>query len=198
MASNKTQVAKEPATDSKYVSRVRERYNKEVVPYLMKHFNYKNVNQVPKLVKITVNGGLGDVKDNPKSIQLVRQELAQITGQRPVLTTAKKSVANFKVRLGMNVGVKVTLRGERMYDFFDKLVSIALPRVRDFKGVPTKSFDGRGNYAMGIKEQLIFPEIQYDQVEKIRGFDICFVTTANTDEEARELLQALGMPFKAQ
>jgi len=198
MASTKTQVAKEPATDSKYVSRVRERYNKEVVPYLMKHFNYKNVNEVPKLVKITVNGGLGDVKDNPKSIQLVRQELAQITGQRPVLTTAKKSVANFKVRLGMNVGVKVTLRSDRMYDFFDKLVSIALPRVRDFKGVPTKSFDGRGNYAMGIKEQLIFPEIQYDQVEKIRGFDICFVTTAKTDEEARELLQALGMPFKAQ
>ena len=198
MASTKTQVAKEPATDSKYVSRVRDRYVKEVVPYLMKHFNYKNVNQVPKLVKITVNGGLGDVKDNPKSIQLVRQELAQITGQRPVLTTAKKSVANFKVRIGMNVGVKVTLRGDRMYDFFDKLVSIALPRVRDFKGVPTKSFDGRGNYAMGIKEQLIFPEIQYDQVEKIRGFDICFVTTANTDEEARELLQALGMPFKAQ
>lgn len=198
MASEKTQVAKEPATDSKYVSRVRERYAKEVVPYLMKRFNYKNVNQVPKLVKITVNGGLGDVKDNPKSIQLVRQELAQITGQRPVLTTAKKSVANFKVRIGMNVGVKVTLRGDRMYDFFDKLVSIALPRVRDFKGVPTKSFDGRGNYAMGIKEQLIFPEIQYDQIEKIRGFDICFVTTAKTDEEARELLLALGMPFKAQ
>jgi len=198
MATKKTQVANEPATDSKYVSRVRERYNKEVVPYLMKHFNYKNVNQVPKLVKITVNGGLGDVKDNPKSIQLVRQELGQITGQRPVLTNAKKSVANFKVRLGMTVGLKVTLRGDRMYDFFDKLVSIALPRVRDFKGVPTKSFDGRGNYAMGIKEQLIFPEIQYDQVEKIRGFDICFVTTANTDEEARELLLALGMPFKAQ
>jgi len=198
MATKKTQVANEPATDSKYVSRVRERYNKEVVPYLMKHFNYKNVNQVPKLVKITVNGGLGDVKDNPKSIQLVRQELGQITGQRPVLTNAKKSVANFKVRLGMTVGLKVTLRGDRMYDFFDKLVSIALPRVRDFKGVPTKSFDGRGNYAMGIKEQLIFPEIQYDKVEKIRGFDICFVTTAKTDEEARELLQALGMPFKAQ
>ena len=198
MATKKTQVANEPATDSKYVSRVRERYNKEVVPYLMKRFNYKNVNQVPKLVKITVNGGLGDVKDNPKSIQLVRQELGQITGQRPVLTNAKKSVANFKVRIGMTVGLKVTLRGDRMYDFFDKLVSIALPRVRDFKGVPTKSFDGRGNYAMGIKEQLIFPEIQYDQVEKIRGFDICFVTTANTDEEARELLQALGMPFKAQ
>lgn len=193
----KTQVAKEAATDSKYISRVRERYLKEVVPYLMKRFNYKNVNQVPKLVKITVNGGLGDVKDNAKSVQQVRQELALIAGQRPVLTTAKKSVANFKVRAGMQVGVKVTLRNDRMYDFFDKLVSIALPRVRDFKGVPSKSFDGRGNYAMGVKEQLIFPEIQYDQVEKIRGFDICFVTTANTDEEARELLAALGMPFKA-
>lgn len=197
MASSKTQVAKAPATDSKYVSRVRTRYQNEVVPYLMKHFNYKNVNQVPKLVKITINGGLGDIKDNAKSIQQVQKELAQIAGQKPVLTTAKKSVANFKVRIGMNVGVKVTLRGNRMYDFFDKLVSVALPRVRDFKGVPSKSFDGRGNYAMGVKEQLIFPEIQYDQVEKIRGFDICFVTTANTDEEARELLKALGMPFKA-
>lgn len=196
MAGKKTQVAKEAATE-KYVSRVREMYNKEVIPYLMKHFNYKNVNQVPKLVKITINGGLGDIKDNAKSIQLVQQELAQIAGQKPVLTTAKKSVANFKVRVGMNVGVKVTLRGERMYEFFDKLVSIALPRVRDFRGVPSKSFDGRGNYAMGVKEQLIFPEIQYDQVDKVRGFDICFVTTAKTDEEARELLKAMGMPFKA-
>lgn len=196
MAKN-DQVAKAAATDSKYVSRVKTRYDQEVVPYLMKHFNYKNVNQVPRLVKITINGGLGDIKDNAKSIQLVQKELAQISGQKPVLTTAKKSVANFKVRMGMNVGIKVTLRANRMYDFFDKLVSIALPRVRDFKGVPSKSFDGRGNYAMGVKEQLIFPEIQYDQVEKIRGFDICFVTTANTDEEARELLKALGMPFKA-
>lgn len=198
MAEKETQVAKEAATDSKYVSRVRTKYVEEVVPYLMKRFNYKNVNQVPKLVKITLNGGLGDVKDNAKSVQLVQQELAAIAGQKPVLTTAKKSVANFKVRQGMNVGIKVTLRGDKMYDFFDKLVSIALPRVRDFKGVPTKSFDGRGNYAMGVKEQLIFPEIQYDQVEKVRGFDICFVTTANTDEEARELLRALGMPFKAE
>ena len=194
----KIQVAKASATDSKYVSRMKTKYVQEVVPYLVKRFNYKNVNQVPKLVKITINGGLGDVKDNAKSVQLVQQELTQIAGQKPVLTTAKKSVANFKVRQGMNVGVKVTLRGNRMYDFFDKLVSIALPRVRDFKGVPSKSFDGRGNYAMGVKEQLIFPEIQYDQVEKIRGFDICFVTTANTDEEARELLKALGMPFKAE
>ena len=198
MAEKKTQVANETATDSKYVSRVRTKYTQEVVPALIKHFNYKNINQVPKLVKITINGGLGDVKDNAKSVQVVQQELMQIAGQKPVLTTAKKSVANFKVRQGMNVGVKVTLRGDRMYDFFDKLISIALPRVRDFKGVPTKSFDGRGNYAMGVKEQLIFPEIQYDQVEKVRGFDICFVTTANTDEEARELLRAMGMPFKAE
>ena len=192
----KIQVAKETATDS--VCRVRVAYKNEVVPYLMKRFNYTNVNQVPKLVKITINGGLGDCKDNAKSVQLVEKELALIAGQKPVLTKAKKSVANFKVREGMNIGIKVTLRGERMFQFFDKFVSIALPRVRDFKGVPDKSFDGRGNYAMGIKEQLIFPEIQYDQVEKVRGFDICFVTTANTDEEARELLRALGMPFKAE
>ena len=196
MADKKTQVAKEAATDSKYVSRKKELYEKEVVPYLMKHFGYKNINQCPKLVKITINNGLGDIKDNAKSVQLAQQELALISGQKPVLTKAKKSVANFKVREGMNVGVKVTLRQDRMYDFFDKLVSIALPRVRDFKGVPSKSFDGRGNYAMGVKEQLIFPEIQYDQVEKVRGFDICIVTTANTDEEARELLKAMGMPFK--
>ena len=191
----KTQVAKVTATES--ACRVREQYKNEVVPYLMKHFNYKNVNQVPKLVKITINGGLGDVKDNAKSVQIVEKELALIAGQKPVLTKAKKSVANFKVREGMNVGIKVTLRGERMFQFFDKFVSIALPRVRDFKGVPDKSFDGRGNYAMGVKEQLIFPEIQYDQVEKIRGFDICFVTTAKTDEEAYQLLKAMGMPFKA-
>ncbi|MCI6734699.1 MAG: 50S ribosomal protein L5 [Clostridia bacterium] len=197
MADKKTQVAKETATDSKYVSRKKELYEKEVVPYLMKHFGYKNINQCPKLVKITINNGLGDIKDNAKSVQLAQQELALISGQKAVLTKAKKSVANFKVREGMNVGVKVTLRQDRMYDFFDKLVSIALPRVRDFKGVPSKSFDGRGNYAMGVKEQLIFPEIQYDQVEKVRGFDICIVTTANTDEEARELLKAMGMPFKA-
>ena len=197
MADKKTQVAKETATDSKYVSRKKELYEKEVVPYLMKHFGYKNINQCPKLVKITINNGLGDIKDNAKSVQLAQQELALISGQKAVLTKAKKSVANFKVREGMNVGVKVTLRQDRMYDFFDKLVSIALPRVRDFKGVPSKSFDGRGNYALGVKEQLIFPEIQYDQVEKVRGFDICIVTTANTDEEARELLKAMGMPFKA-
>ena len=197
MANDKTQVAKEAATDSKYVSRKRKLYHEEVVPYLMKHFGYKNINECPRLVKITINNGLGDIKDNAKSVQIAQQELAQIAGQKPALTKAKKSVANFKVRVGMNVGVKVTLRQDRMYDFFDKLVSIALPRIRDFKGVPSKSFDGRGNYAMGVKEQLIFPEIQYDQVEKVRGFDICIVTTAKTDEEARELLKAMGMPFKA-
>ena len=192
----KTQVTKETVTES-YENRVKAHYVKEVIPQLMKEFNFKNVNEVPKLVKITINSGLGDVKDNAKSVQLVEKELAMITGQKPVLTKAKKSVANFKVREGQAIGIKVDLRGDRMYEFFDKLVSVALPRVRDFKGVPTKSFDGRGNYAMGVKEQLIFPEIQYDQVEKIRGFDICFVTTAKTDDQARALLKAMGMPFKA-
>jgi 50S ribosomal protein L5 len=198
-AAKKTQVAKETATEKKPVemNRVKARYINEVVPYLVKKFNYKNVNQVPKLVKITLNTGLGDVKDNAKSIQLAVEELKTISGQKPLTIAARKSVANFKVREGMTVGAKVTLRGDRMYEFFDKLVSIALPRVRDFRGVSTKSFDGRGNYAMGVKEQLIFPEISYDQVEKIRGFDVCFTTTANTDEEARELLKALGMPFSA-
>ena len=179
------------------INRIQENYRKEVVPYLLKHFNYTNVNQVPKLDKIVINTGLGDIKDNAKSVQIAQAELASIAGQKPVLTQASKAVANFKIRQGQNVGMKVTLRGKRMYEFFDKFVSIALPRVRDFKGVPSKSFDGRGNYALGVKEQLIFPEISYDQVEKIRGFDVCFVTTAKTDEEARELLKALGMPFKA-
>lgn len=194
MATKKTQVANEAATE-KTPNRIKELYIKTVVPALVKKFNYENVNQVPKLVKITINSGLGDVKDNAKSIQLAQEELKQISGQKPVLTLAKKSVANFKVREGQSVGMKVTLRGTRMYEFFDKFVSIALPRVRDFRGVSKKSFDGRGNYAMGVKEQLIFPEISYDQVEKMRGFDICFTTTANTDEEARELLAMLGMPF---
>ncbi len=194
MAEKKTQVAKETATE-KTPNRIKELYEKSVVPALVKKFGYKNVNQVPKLVKITINSGLGDVKDNSKSVQMAQEELKLIAGQKPILTTAKKSVANFKIREGMNVGMKVTLRGTRMYEFFDKLVSIALPRVRDFRGVPGKSFDGRGNYAMGVKEQLIFPEISYDQVEKIRGFDICFTTTAKTDEEAKELLNLLGMPF---
>ena len=176
-------------------NRIKALYKETVIDAMVKKFNYKNVNQVPKLVKITINSGLGDIKDNAKSIQLAQKELEQIAGQKPVLTVAKKSVANFKVREGQSVGMKVTLRGTRMYEFFDKFVSVALPRVRDFRGVNTKSFDGRGNYSMGVKEQLIFPEISYDQVEKIRGFDICFTTTANTDEEARELLAMLGMPF---
>ncbi len=194
MAEKKTQVAKEAATE-KTPNRIKEHYDKTVVPALIKKFGYKNINQVPKLVKITINSGLGDVKDNSKSVQLAQEELRQISGQKAILTTAKKSVANFKIREGMNVGMKVTLRGTRMYEFFDKFISIALPRVRDFRGVSRKSFDGRGNYSMGVKEQLIFPEISYDQVEKIRGFDVCITTTANTDEEARELLAMLGMPF---
>ena len=179
-----------------YSSRVKEQYVKEVVPYLMKKFNYTNIMQCPKLVKIVINTGIGDIKDNAKSIQITENELALITGQKTVQTKAKKSVANFKVREGQTIGIKVTLRETRMYDFFDRLVSIALPRVRDFRGVPTDAFDGRGNYSLGLKEQLIFPEITYDQVEKIRGMDVCFVTTAQTDEEARELLRAMGMPFK--
>ena len=177
------------------INRVKALYDQTVIPAMIKKFNYANVNQVPKLVKITINSGLGDVKDNSKSIQLAQKELELIAGQKPVLTAAKKSVANFKVREGQSVGMKVTLRGTRMYEFFDKFISIALPRVRDFRGVSKKSFDGRGNYSMGVKEQLIFPEISYDQVEKVRGFDICITTTANTDEEARELLAMLGMPF---
>ena len=195
MAAKKTQVANAAATE-KAQNRVKAYYKETVVPALIKKFEYKNVNQVPKLVKITINSGLGDIKDNAKSVQLAQEELKLISGQKPILTQAKKSVANFKVREGQSIGMKVTLRGERMYEFFDKFISIALPRVRDFRGVSKKSFDGRGNYAMGVKEQLIFPEISYDQVEKIRGFDLCFTTTAKTDEEARELLALLGMPFE--
>ncbi len=175
--------------------RLKEMYNDVVVSAMTQKFGYKNVNEVPKLDKVILNMGLGDVKDNAKSFQLAVDELKLIAGQKPLITVAKKSVANFKVRKGMNIGAKVTLRAGKMYDFVDKLFSIALPRVRDFKGVPANSFDGRGNYAMGVKEQLIFPEISYEQVEKVRGFDICFVTTAKTDEEAKELLKLLGMPF---
>lgn len=182
--------------EKQYKSRIAQQYAEEVVPALTKKFGYKNPMEVPKLVKIVISSGLGDIKDNAKSIQMAVNEIKLITGQQPILTKAKKSVANFKVREGMSIGIKVTLRDSKMYDFYDKFVSIALPRVRDFRGVPANSFDGKGNYCMGIKEQLIFPEIQYDQVEKIRGMDICFVTTAKTDEEARELLRALGMPFK--
>lgn len=179
-----------------YKNRVKEKYEKEVVPFLMKKFGYKSVMQCPRLVKIVINTGLGDIKDNAKSIQVTENEIKLISGQKPVLTKAKKSVANFKVREGQTIGIKVTLRGDRMYDFYDKFVSIALPRLRDFRGVSDKAFDGRGNYSVGLKEQLIFPEITYDQVEKIRGMDVAIVTTAKTDEEARELLRALSMPFK--
>ena len=172
-----------------------KRYKEEIVPALIKEFGYKNVNEVPKLVKIVLNMGLGDVKDNSKSFNTAVEELTLISGQKPVATKAKKAISNFKVRAGMKVGAKVTLRGTRMYEFFDKLVGIALPRVRDFRGVSAKSFDGKGNYAMGIKEQLIFPEISYDKVEKIRGLDVAFITTAKTDAEAKALLKALGLPF---
>ncbi|MDE6967263.1 MAG: 50S ribosomal protein L5 [Clostridia bacterium] len=176
-------------------NRVKVNYENVVVPALIKKFGYKNVNQVPKLEKIVINMGLGDIKDNAKSVQIAMDELKQITGQAPMVTKAKKSVANFKVREGMTIGAKVTLRATRMFEFFDKFVSIALPRVRDFKGIPANSFDGRGNYNMGVKEQLIFPEISYDKVEKVRGFDVCFVTTAQTDAEAKELLTLMGLPF---
>ena len=193
MAEKKKTAAAADNTKREY--RLKTLYTEKVVPALMAKFNYTNINEVPKLEKIVLNMGLGDEKDNSKSFQLAVEELKLISGQKPIVTKAKKSVANFKVREGQNIGAKVTLRAGKMYDFLDKLMSIVLPRVRDFKGVPTKSFDGRGNYAMGLKEQLIFPEISYDQVEKTRGLDICVVTTAKTDEEAKELLTMLGMPF---
>jgi len=176
--------------------RLKDLYLSEAVPAMMKKFNYKNVMQVPKLEKIVINMGLGDTKDNPKSMDSALNDLMVISGQKPVVTKAKKSVANFKVRTGMKVGAKVTLRGDRMYEFADRLMNIALPRVRDFRGVSPSSFDGRGNFALGLKEQLVFPEIVYDNVDKIRGMDVIIVTTAKTDEEARELLSLLGMPFK--
>ena len=170
-------------------------YKNEVAPALMTKFAYKSTMQIPKFDKIVINVGAGDAKENAKVIDAIIADLTLITGQKAVPTFAKKSVANFKLREGMKIGAKVTLRGERMYEFMDKLFSFALPRVRDFKGINPNAFDGRGNYALGLKEQLIFPEIEYDQVEKIRGMDICFVTTANTDEEARELLKLMGAPF---
>ena len=178
-------------------TRLHERYVNEAVPALQQKFGYKNVMEIPKLVKVIINMGLGDCKDNAKALESAVAELTLISGQKPQVTKAKKSVANFKVREGQNIGAKVTLRGARMEEFTDKLVSIALPRVRDFRGVSNKAFDGRGNYALGIKEQLIFPEIDYDKVEKIRGMEMIFVTTAKTDEEAKELLAQLGMPFQA-
>jgi len=176
--------------------RLKDTYLSEALPALMKKFGYKNVMQAPRLEKIVINMGLGDTKDNPKGMDSAVNELTIIAGQKPVVTKAKKSVANFKVREGMKIGAKVTLRGKRMYEFADRLMSIALPRVRDFRGIPSSSFDGRGNFALGLKEQLVFPEIVYDNVDKIRGMDIVMVTTAKTDEEARELLTLLGMPFK--
>ncbi|HOF27074.1 MAG TPA: 50S ribosomal protein L5 [Clostridia bacterium] len=171
-------------------------YKEKAIPALMERFKYTNVNQVPKLVKIVVSIGMGEAKDNPKAMDAAAADLTAITGQKPVVTTAKKSVANFKVRQGMKIGLMVTLRGARMYDFANKLINIALPRVRDFRGLNLTGFDGRGNYAMGLKEQLIFPEIIYDNIDKIRGMNLVFVTTAKTDEEARWLLTELGMPFK--
>ena len=177
------------------INRLHAYYNETVVPELVKENGYKNINQVPKIEKVVLNVGLGDVKDNQKSFNLAVEELGLIAGQKPQVVLAKKSIANFKLREGMKIGAKVTLRGERMYEFLDKLTSVALPRVRDFKGVSKKSFDGRGNYALGIKEQLIFPEISYDKIEKVRGFDIIIVTSANTDNEAMQLLSKVGFPF---
>ena len=178
------------------MARLKDKYVSEVIPALQQKFQYGNINEVPRLEKIVLNMGLGDCKDNAKSMDIAVSELATISGQKPMVTKAKKSIANFKVREGMNVGAKVTLRNDRMYEFADKLVSIVLPRVRDFRGVSAKAFDGRGNYSLGVREQLIFPEIEYDKVEKIRGMEMIFVTTAKTDEEARELLRLLGMPFQ--
>lgn len=176
-------------------ARLKEMYVKDVAPALMKKFEYKSVMQIPKLEKIVINVGCGEARENSKALDAVVSDLKQITGQAPVICKAKKSVANFKLREGVKIGVKVTLRGENMYEFMDKLFNLALPRVRDFKGINPNAFDGRGNYALGLKEQLIFPEIEYDKVEKVRGMDIIFVTTANTDEEARELLTLMGAPF---
>ncbi len=177
------------------MARLKDKYLKEVAPAMQEKFKYKSVMQIPKLEKVVLNMGVGEVKDNPKAIEFAVNDMALVSGQKPIITKAKKSVAAFKLRQGMNIGCKVTLRGEKMYEFVDKLLNVALPRVRDFRGVSANSFDGRGNYAMGIKEQLIFPEVEYDKVDKIRGMDIIFVTTAKTDEESRELLKLLGMPF---
>lgn len=177
------------------MARLKDYYKSEVAPALMKKFGYKSVMQIPKLDKVVINVGCGEARDNPKAIDAICSDIAQITGQKPVVCAAKKSVANFKLREGMPNGVKVTLRGDKMYEFIDRFFNLALPRVRDFRGINPNSFDGRGNYSMGIREQLIFPEIEYDKVDKVRGMDICFVTTAATDEEARELLTLMGAPF---
>ena len=184
-----------PVKPEGYIPRLKVKYTEEIAPALMKKFEYQSVMQIPKMEKITVNCGCGEARDNAKVIDAVVADLTKITGQKPVVTKARKSVANFKLREGMSIGAKVTLRGERMWEFMDRLFSIALPRVRDFRGINPNGFDGRGNYALGIKEQLIFPEIEYDKIDKIRGMDIVFTTTATTDEEARELLTLLGAPF---
>lgn len=178
------------------MNRLKEKFNKEITPALMSKFNYKSIMEVPKLEKIVINMGVGEAVANAKALDVAVEELATLTGQKPVVTRAKKSIAGFRLREGMPIGAKVTLRGERMYEFIDKLISVSLPRVRDFRGISKKSFDGRGNYTLGVKEQLIFPEIDYDKVNKVRGMDIVIVTTANTDEEARELLTQFGMPFQ--
>ncbi|MBY0121929.1 50S ribosomal protein L5 [Bacillus sp. S/N-304-OC-R1] len=178
------------------MNRLKEKYTKEITPALMSKFNYKSIMQVPAIDKIVINMGVGDAVQNAKALDNAVEELALIAGQKPVVTRAKNSIAGFRLREGMPIGAKVTLRGARMYEFFDKLVSVSLPRVRDFRGISKKSFDGRGNYTLGVKEQLIFPEIDYDKVNKVRGMDIVIVTTANTDEEARELLTQFGMPFQ--
>ncbi|MCI8442261.1 MAG: 50S ribosomal protein L5 [Provencibacterium sp.] len=177
------------------MARLQDTYQKDVAPALMKKFSYKSVMQIPKLEKVVINVGCGEARDNPKVIEAIMTDLSTITGQKPVICKAKKSVANFKLREGMNIGCKVTLRGERMYEFIDRFFNVALPRVRDFRGINANGFDGRGNYNMGVREQLIFPEIAYDKIDKVRGMDICFVTTAKTDEEARELLTLMGAPF---
>ena len=179
----------------KYIPRLKSKYTQEVAPALMKKFGYENVMKIPKLEKITVNIGCGEARDNSKMVEAIANDLAKITGQKPVVTKARKSVANFKLREGQPVGAKVTLRADRMWEFLDRLFNLALPRVRDFRGINPNGFDGRGNYAFGLKEQLIFPEIEYDKIDKIRGMDIVFTTTANTDEEAKELLTLLGAPF---
>lgn len=179
------------------MARLKDKYRNEIVSAMMQKFGYKNIMEVPKLEKVVVNMGVGEAIQNSKAMDAAVNDLSIITGQRPVVTKAKKSIAAFKLRQGMSIGCKVTLRGDRMYEFADKLISIALPRVRDFRGVSPKSFDGRGNYSLGVREQLIFPEIEYDKIDKVRGMDIIFVTTAKTDEEARELLRLMGMPFKA-
>ncbi|NPV74440.1 MAG: 50S ribosomal protein L5 [Pelotomaculum sp.] len=179
------------------MARLKDKYKNEVVPAMMQKFGYKNPMQVPRLEKVVVNMGLGEAIQNSKIIDAAVNDLMTITGQRPVVTKAKRSIAAFKLRAGMSIGAKVTLRGERMYEFVDKLINVALPRVRDFRGISPKSFDGRGNYSLGVREQLIFPEIEYDKIDKVRGMDIIFVTTAKTDEEARELLKLMGMPFRA-